>query len=249
MPFSFYYACLLCFLWSGCFSLERNTDQNTKPSTEDVSNGIDSKKNATHKDDKLTLHINNATPDQVSLFTEKYKNFSAETYLFFQPHIHQIVLDGQDPDWVPSSDGQYCIDKGSVHPLKGVKTGSKVPTSSTIEQEQMSLILPYANHCKKTSVLLREFTNILKTYVYSENSCALICGCAIRKGEMTSKHKAIQKGIQVECVASCNETKNTCLTLCSEKKGTSRAICEDKCRDISHSAFCDSKSSCCSLNQ
>ena len=59
----------------------------------------------------------------------------------------------------------------------------------------MSLVLPYANHCKKTSVLLRELQMCLKTYVHPENSCSLICGCAIRKGEMTSKHTPYSKGI------------------------------------------------------
>ncbi len=208
-------------------------DPNVIPSTDNISKEISSEKGVTYKDDKLTLQIKNATPDQVSLFTEKYKNFAAETYLFFQPHIHQIVLAGQNSDWVPSSDGQYCIEKGTVVAL----------------EEQMSLVLPYANHCKKTSVLLREFTNVLKTYVHPENSCSLICGCAIRKGEMTSKHTTIQKGNHAECVASCNDTKNICLTSCSEKKGNSRAKCEDNCRDTSQSIFCDSKSSCCSLNQ
>ena len=248
MPLSFHSACILCVLLSSCFSLDRNIAQNKGPSVENTPKEIGSEKDATYKDDKLALHIKNATPDQVSLLTEKYKNFSAETYLFFQPHIHQIVLDGQNPDWVPSSDGQYCIDKGSMVPLKGVKKETKSPRN-TIEQDHMSLVLPYANHCKKTSVLLREFTNILKIYVHPENSCALICGCAIRKGEMTSKHDSIRAGDPEKCVASCDETKNTCLTSCSEKKGTSRAKCEDKCRDVSHSSFCDTKSSCCSLNQ
>ena len=236
MPFSFYYACLLCFLCSGCFSLEKNVDPNTATTTSNPSKGMNAKKDATYKDDKLTLQIKNATPDQVSLFTEKYKNFSAETYLFFQPHIHQIVLDGQDFDWVPRSDGQYCIEQGTVVALEG-KTETKSSKNNTKKKEQMSLVLPYANHCKKTSVLLREFTNVLKTYVHPENSCSLICGCAIRKGEMNSKHATIQQG------------NHTCLHSCSKKKGTSRAKCEDNCRDISHSSFCDSKSSCCSLNQ
>ena len=126
-------------------------------------------------------------------------------------------MDGQDSGWVPRSDGQYCIEQGTVVALEG-KTETKSSKNNTKKQEQMSLVLPYANHCKKTSVLLREFTNVLKTYVHPENSCSLICGCAIRKGEMNSKHTTIQQGNHVECVASCNETKNTCSHSCSKRR-------------------------------
>ena len=261
MPFSLYYACIVCFLWSGCLSSDKNIDPNINTSKDDISKETSSKKDSLYKDDKLTLHIKNATPDQVALFTEQYKNFAAETYLFFQPHVHQIVLEGQDPDWIPISDGRYCIDQAyevprkhmeevvEMQPAQDVKIELPSSKRNTNEHTTMSLVLSYANHCKKTSVLIREFTDVLKTYVHPENSCSLICGCAIRKGEMASKHDSIRTGDQSTCVDSCNETKNKCLTSCSKRNDLSRSKCEDNCRDISQSSFCDSKLSCCSLNQ
>ena len=81
-----------------CFSFGCSFFQNAEEQEEQQLSSSIVTKDSSYTDDKMTLHIKNATPEQIDLFTTKYKNFAAETYLFFQPHIHQIVLDGQIPN-------------------------------------------------------------------------------------------------------------------------------------------------------
>ena len=81
---------------------------------------MNAKKDVTYKDDKQ--HYKSKMPLQIRfLCSPRIQELFSETYLFFQPHIHQIVLDGQDSDWVPRSDGQYCIEQGTVVALEGKK--------------------------------------------------------------------------------------------------------------------------------
>ena len=238
----FLFLSIFICLYSGCSFFQNEEKKKEQQSSLQTIE----RKDALYTDEKITLQINNSTPEQIDLFTTKYKNFSAETYLFFQPHIHQIVLDGQNPNWIPISEGHYCIEK---YTKRHLEKNTEKNTEQELQQ-RTEIILPYANHCKKNSVLLSEFTKVLKTFVHSMNSCELVCGCAIRKGEMLKKHTSIAEGNMEVCVTSCTSQKNTCLSSCETKKNElDRSNCENRCRDISQSSFCDPKVSCCSLHR
>ena len=250
MHFLFYAFC--SFICLGCSVFQSTESQEEYPLS------IESRilQDISYTDDKITLQLKNATPEQIDLFTTKYKNFSAETYIFFQPHISQIVLDGQNPNWVPHSEGRYCIEKAIEQNISNKESQSELAVKEALsntkhETKDMTtkIVLKYANHCKKNSILLSEFTSVLKTFVHPENSCDLVCGCAIRQGEMLTKHTSIAQGNHSECVKSCISIKNTCLESCATTKNhIARSQCEDHCRDISQSSFCDTKVSCCSLH-